>query len=454
VKIVSYSVGISRRSLLKAGAAGIASVAVGSRWFLPTSTRAGAEDRTAGTAEKFSAEVAWRWFETLYDVVKAEALAPTLASRVYGIASVALYESIVGRTRQRPLSGQLNGLSSVPDASGDRAHWPTVANTVLFGVVSGLLPQMSQPSRDRIAGLAETLEETHSPSSGPRRDRSVAHGEEVAAAILGWAAGDGYDTFHNCPYRPAAVAGAWQPTPPVFNPNPLEPCWGEIRPMVLTSGAEISPPGHPAFSTELASDFYAAALDVYEVGVNLTAEQKTIANYWADNAGVSGTPPGHWIAIVSQIARNDDLSLADAAEAYARVGIAMHDAFICCWHTKYLFNLMRPVTYINEQIDPAWLPFIPTPPFPTYTSGHSTQSGAAAFVLTDMFGERTFTDTTHTDHGLTPAQQPRTFQSFEEAALEAAVSRLYGGIHYTFDNEDGFEAGQEVGRLIVDRVTF
>jgi membrane-associated phospholipid phosphatase len=157
---------------------------------------------------------------------------------------------------------------------------------------------------------------------------------------------------------------------------------------------------------------------------------------------------------VSQIARDDTLSLAAAAEAYARVGIAVHEAFIACWNTKYFYKLQRPVTYINDHIDEDWRPYIVTPGFPSYTSGHSTQSGAAARVLTDMLGIKHFTDTTHTDHGLAPPQKPRTFDSFDEAAAEAAVSRLYGGIHFAFDNEDGLASGKCIGQAITDRVRF
>jgi hypothetical protein len=223
--------------------------------------------------------------------------------------------------------------------------------------------------------------------------------------------------------------------------------------MVLRNGAELQPPGHPEFSTDAGSAFYAAALEVYEAGRRLTDEQKLIADHWADGAG-TGTPPGHWVAIVSQIARNEPLSLAEAAEAYARAGIAAHDAFVCCLNAKYRYNLLRPVTYINDFIDAGWSPHIVTPPFPSYTSGHSTQSGAAATVLTDMFGQKSFRDTTHIDHGLTPRLEPRSFRSFEEASAEAAVSRLYGGIHYAFDNDHGLESGKQIGRLISERVQF
>jgi hypothetical protein len=224
--------------------------------------------------------------------------------------------------------------------------------------------------------------------------------------------------------------------------------------MVLTSGGECPPIAHPAFSTSNGSDFYNAALEVYNVGLGLTAEQKTIADYWADGAVATGTPPGHWIAIVSQIARNDRLSLAETAEAYARVGIAVHDAFIACWNAKYVYNLQRPVTFIRNNINATWSSYIGTPAFPTYTSGHSTQSGAAARVLTDMFGPKPFIDTTHTDHGLVPPQQPRIFNSFDEAAAEAAISRLYGGIHYAFDNNNGLVCGQCIAQKIQERVSF
>lgn len=208
------------------------------------------------------------------------------------------------------------------------------------------------------------------------------------------------------------------------------------------------------FSDDSASPFYAAGLEVYNVGVNLTDEQKAIALYWADAPLTTGTPPGHWIALVGQLARSDDLSLMAAAEAYAKVGIAVHDAFIQCWHAKYAHNLQRPVTYVRDHIDPGWLPFIGTPSFPSYTSGHSTQSGAAAEVLTEMFGVRAFTDTIRADHGLGPPLGPRSFSSFDHAAYEAAVSRLYGGIHFSFDNDDGLLSGRCIGHTIAHRLRF
>jgi hypothetical protein len=284
--------------------------------------------------------------------------------------------------------------------------------------------------------------------------RSVDQGQKVADAILSWAATDGFSDFNNCPYVSERESGAWEPTPPGFMPNPQQPCWGQLRPMVLTSNEECAPPGHPEFSTDPESAFYTAALEVYDTGQTLTDEQRTIAQYWNDGVGITGTSSGHWTAIVGQIARNDGLSLATAGEAYAKLGIAVVDAFITVFHAKYVYNLERPVTYIQDHIDNTWLPDIVTPPNPSYSSGHSTQSSAAAEVLTDLFGHKAFTDTLHTDHHLMPPQEPRTFSSFNEAAAEAAVSRLYGGIHYAFDNNDGLSSGQCVGQAINERVHF
>jgi len=419
---------------------------------------AGADlDQSKKSADTFPSDVASTWFEQLYDVVKVEKTTPPPASRIYGITAVALYESIVAGTEEnRSLVGQLNGLTSLPEPKKNKKyHWPTVANAVLANTIRRLYPMISQASLEAINNLEQSFaSQQQAVVPRPVYRRSVAHGQAVAAAIFEWAATDGVSIHKDCPYVPVPVDGAWEPTPPAFDPNPLQPCWGSIRPMVLTSGEECPAPGHPAFSTDPASDFFAAGLEVYNVGLNLTDEQKTIADYWADGPGATGTPPGHWIAIVSQIARGDGLSLTAAAEAYARVGIAVHDAFIAGWSTKYATNLQRPVTYINDNIDATWVSYIVTPAFPTYTSGHSIQSGAVTTVLTDIFGIKSFTDTTHTDHGLVPPQEPRTFGSFDEAGAEAAVSRLYGGIHFVFDNDDGLASGQCIGLAIHDRVSF
>ena len=417
-----------------------------------------ANNKEKNSADSYPSDVASVWLDKLYDVIKSEGTAPPVASRIYGVTAVALYEAMApGSLENRSLVGQLNGLTGVPQTKNNdkKYHWPTVANAALARTIRGIFTSLKSENLYDINVLeAHFNAQFQDQVKKNDFDRSVEQGQAVADAILAWAASDGFAIFNNCLYVPASVPGAWVPTPLGFNPNPLQPCWGQIRPMVLSSGADCPPPGHPAFSTNHGSQFFAAAQQVYDIDKGLTDEQRTIATFWADNAGATGTPPGHWIAIVGQVARNDSLSLMAAAEAYARVGIAVTDAFIECWNAKYIYNLQRPVTYIQNRIDATWLPYLVTPNFPTYISGHSTQSGAAAKVLTDMFGIVAFTDTIRADHNLVPPLAPRTFQSFDDAAGEAAVSRLYAGIHFSFDNNDGLASGRCIGQTIIREVHF
>jgi len=354
------------------------------------------------------------------------------------------------------LVGQLNDLTSLPQPQPHKKyHWPTVANSALATILRQLFPNASAGSLAAIAALEQHFaSEFQSEVPPPFFARSVTQGQLVADAVFDWAATDGYATLNNCPFTPPSGPGLWVPTPLAFTPNPLQPCWGQLVPFVLSSGAECAPPPHPAYSEDPASQFFHDAKEVYDTVNTLTPEQQTIAKYWADGPGTTGTPPGHWIAIVGQIADTDGLSLAATAEAYARVGIAVADAFIACWHTKYLYNLLRPVTYIRHLIDSVWSSFIVTPSFPEYTSGHSMQSGAAETVLTDMFGKKAFTDTTHINHGLVPTLAPRSFRSFIAAANEAAISRLYGGIHFRPAIELGVQQGVCVGQTIINHVKF
>jgi membrane-associated phospholipid phosphatase len=418
--------------------------------------RAG-EILTSPPAESFPGTVAVAWFDLLYDVVKAEHVTPPQAARTYGLAAVALYEAIVpGSFTHRSLVGQLNELVAVPQPKRFRRHhWPTVANSALSSMTRTLFPSASQSSLEAIMALEHAFATAFQDSVRPSvYARSVSHGQAIAGAISAWAATDGLSTLNDCPYTPPVGPGLWEPTPPGFAPEPLQPCWGQLRPMVLPSSEVCSPPAHPPYAEDPKSEFYAQAFTVYHTAQTLTPEQQTIAHYWADSPGTTGTPPGHWIAIMSQLARHDDLSLMAAAEGFVRVGLAVADAFIGCWHTKYFYNLLRPVTYIQHHIDPAWLPLLSTPNFPEYTSGHSVQSAAAAAVLTAMFGIRSFTDTLHPDHDLPLSLEPRTFSSFEAAAEEAALSRLYGGIHYPFASTNGLLQGRCIGQMITDRVKF
>jgi hypothetical protein len=398
--------------------------------------------------DKMDAEVAVAWFDLLYDTIRTERISPPVASRVIAYAGVALYEAVVPTAGGESLAGQLNALPPLPQTDAKKKyHLATVANVALADTLRGLFPMATQPSRDAIDALEAELAATMPPPTPtPVLSRSEELGHEIAQAILAWAATDGYATYNACPYTPPTGAGMWVPTAP--GTTALQPCWGQLRPFVLTSGEECGAPPPPAYSTDPGSDFYAEAYEVYQTRINLTDEQMAIARFWADGTGTTGTPPGHWISIVGQVVTERHLSLETAARAYAAAGIAMADAFISTWETKFTYNLLRPVTYIQAGIDPSWTPFIPTPPFPEYTSGHSVQSAAAAAVLTDVLGTVSFTDDTHAAAGL----PPRSFDSFVEAAQEAAISRLYGGIHFRSAIENGMDQGKCVAQRILDRV--
>jgi hypothetical protein len=161
------------------------------------------------------------------------------------------------------------------------------------------------------------------------------------------------------------------------------------------------------------------------------------------------TPGAHWIGITKIASRKTNSSFDDSLYAYTKASIAMADAFISCWDEKYRSNLIRPETLINEHFNDSWKPILQTPPFPEYTSGHSVVSGAAAIALTDIFGENfAFDDDTELRYGL----PVRSFNSFNEAADEAAISRMYGGIHYRTAVEIGVKQGRDLGQFVLQQL--
>jgi membrane-associated phospholipid phosphatase len=269
----------------------------------------------------------------------------------------------------------------------------------------------------------------------------------VAAHVLAWSQDDGGAVVENMgfpqEYPLGSAPSAWRPTSAIrLQQTPLLPNWGENRTFAAPSGDACPIADHPAYSEDPTSEFYAQAMVVYDASKTLTPEQKIIARFWSDDPMLSPTPPGHWVSIVLQIAQRDGLAALPTADILARLGMAVADGFIGCWWAKYKYDLIRPVTYIRRVIDPKWEPLLITPPFPEYPSGHSTQSGAAAVVLSAFFGENyAFSDETHVDDGLAA----RSYTSFWQAAEEAALSRLYGGIHFPAANINGLAQGRCIG---------
>lgn len=439
-----HTAGLSRRALLQRAA----SSAVGLVAIAATRSESASAHAWPG-ASAYDAEVPTAWFDLALRLVRTtQGFSPPVVSRAFGYAGVALYEAVApGITKRGSFVGVLNGLTRAPGPADSAYHWPTVANSALAAILRLLFP--TTPSVN-IAAIDElerrfAAEAQASLPFGIYK-RSVSRGAEMARHVFDWSMTDGgHEAFlNNFPaYTPPSGPGLWVPTPPGLL-RALQPYWGANRPFVLGSGETCSSGPPPSFSESVDSAFYAEALDCYRVTSDLTPEQEAIARFWSDDPGQTATPPGHSISILTQVARELNLTLDRAAEAYAKVGIAVADAFISCWRTKYNYNLLRPVTYIRSVIDPNWTSLLVTPPFPEYTSGHSVQTAAAAQVLTSLFGQLTFTDHTHDARGL----PPRSFSSFAAAAEEAAISRLYGGIHFRAAIERGLEQGACIGEHV------
>lgn len=397
------------------------------------------------------------WYELQLAMIReTSGFSPPVAARALAYAGIAQWEALApSAPGARSLAGQLNGLDALPAAPREGYDALVAVNAALAESLRGLYPNALAAH----LAAVDDLERTHERAAAERLDpqaleRSRDHGRTVARHVLAWAASDGghegYLTAFSG-FTPASAPGAWVPTPRRNGPPfpPLQPTWGENRPLVLASGESCMAPPPPAYSEEPSSALYQEAREVYDTVRNLSPEQATIARFWSDDPGQTSTPAGHWVSILNGVVADRAPDIALASEAYARLGIAMNDAFISCWTTKYRYNLLRPITYIQRVIDPTWNadaitdPVI-TPPFPEYTSGHSVASAAAAGALTHVLGAVAFTDPTHLDRGLAP----RRYASFEDAAQEAAISRLYGGIHFRAAIEDGMAQGACVAERV------
>lgn len=392
----------------------------------------------------------------LTDVIVYDIFSPPVASRVYAYPSIAAYEVMAYQnSAYKSLQGQITDLPPIPDPNTPDINFHLAALQAFIKVGTALVF-----SEDRMVDYAESLYHDYREMGMPKRvvEASQEYGNQVAAHILEWANQDNYNqtrtfpkyTIDDRPYR-------WQPTPPDYM-DAIEPHWNKIRPFVIESADQFLPVPPTSFDMDKNSQFYQEVMEVYEVGKNLDDEQKEIAEFWDCNPYVSHhqghvmfatkkiTPGGHWIGITDIATREAEANFMETVEAYALVSIALADAFISCWDEKYRSELIRPETVINQYIDEDWVPALQTPPFPEYTSGHSVISAAAATALTSLFGEPfPFEDTTELEYGL----PSRTFSSFYEASEEAAISRLYGGIHYMPACENGVAQGRALGQFVV-----
>jgi len=401
--------------------------------------------------------------KTLTDIIVHDILSPPVASRIYMYPSVAAYECIVQEkdSERQSLAGQLNGLTELP-TSIENINYQAAAIVAFLDVGQDLVF-----STEKMEEYEQTMHKELKQMVGSKIfSDSKAHGLLIASHIKEWMAEDNYHQTRTFPKFSVDFdsESRWQPTPPDYMEG-IEPHWRAIRPAVLDSAQQFVPIAPPLFSLDKGSQFEQELMEVYSVTNELTdeSEEVTIAKFWDCNPFVSThkghfmfavkkiSPGGHWIGITKEACLKDGSDFSTSVSAYALVSLALFDGFISCWDEKYRSNLIRPETLINKHVDDKWKPLLQTPPFPEYTSGHSVISASASVALTNFFGENfAFTDSTEVEYGL----PVRSFSSFYEAADEAAISRLYGGIHYRSAIDNGVSQGKQVGQYIVDNIVW
>jgi hypothetical protein len=397
----------------------------------------------------------------LNDVVLFNNFPPMIASRNYVYANIAAYECIAaGDSSYISLAGQIKHLPSMPKPDGSKKidfrlaallSFVKVGNAVTFpeGVLMDYYDELKKSARS--AGMPSDV-----------LSNTVAFSDTISASIMKWSKKDNYAQTRSAErFTVTTDEGRWTPTPPAYA-GAVEPHWCDVRPMLLDSANQFQAPAPPVYNMkDSTSEFCRQAMEVKRTVENLTEEQKHIAEFFDDNpfnlhvqghvmyATKKFSPSGHWMNIVGIAAEKAKADFNKTVASYTATAIALYDGFIACWKSKYTYNTVRPETVINKYLDQDWRPYIQTPPFPAYVSGHSVISAASAETMSHFYGDNfQYTDTSLNEFGI----KPRSFKSFRDAALEASWSRLYGGIHYRADLENGNLLGKQLGEYIVKRL--
>ncbi|WP_276388614.1 vanadium-dependent haloperoxidase [Eudoraea chungangensis] len=398
------------------------------------------------------------------EIMIHDIFSPPVASRIFAYPNVAAYEIIALEDEQYlSLAGQAHELTTIPKPPADKKINFQLAALVAHMDVSKRLIF----SEEKLESFRDSLYTKWEGQNPQEFEAARDYGLVVANHISEWMNKDNYKQTRTMPKFTVDTdePSRWQPTPPAYMDG-IEPHWNKIRPFVIDSANQFIPVPPPPFSMDEDSEFYKELKEVYDISVEITAkgdssEEIAIAQFWDCNPYVSVTrghlmfatkkitPGAHWIGIVKIATKKTNSDFNKTVYAYTKTSMAIADAFISCWDEKYRSNLIRPETLINAHIDDSWKPVLQTPPFPEYTSGHSVVSGAAATALTEIFGDNfAFDDDTEIPYGL----PIRSFNSFNEAADEAAISRMYGGIHYRKAVSVGVKQGRDLGRFMLDNL--
>lgn len=409
-------------------------------------------------ATEFTNKMALTWVDLMLDQVRVQRIGPPPAARAMGYLGVALYESVVhGIPDGHSMAGQLEGLDKLPVPDNNQEYdWPTVMNSCAYLVCDEGLARYVGPNTVNLVQLHDKMNHMQDSlvANAEVSARSKQYGKDLANALIEYMKTDMYDyTRENNIYESPSRAGDpshpeyWEPTD--IDKTAFEPYFGGLRPLGLdTTELCMQDPTIP-FSQDPNSEFCKFCEKLYGIDTSFSEYDRITSLYWADCPVETYTPPGHWLKIAKQHVRKNNYNLAQTAELYAYLGMSEYNAAISVWKIKYKTNLLRPKTYISEILKKTdWEPYLETPPFPEYPSGHSGFSGAAATVLTHYFGEAEFVDSTNLVIGL----YPRKFASFNAAAKEAAYSRMYGGIHYEAAILDGMTIGSCLANNLMKKI--
>ena len=390
----------------------------------------------------------------LVNTVMEDLFTPPIASRIYVYPNIAFYECIKNDDASlSSLAGKLNGLKNIPAPPAGADNF--IAACVSFSYVAQALVGSEYKIENWRKAFTDSL---MLQSDTIIIKNSIQYGHTVADSIIAWTKKDNYLKSRGLiRYVITNKPGDWQPTPLDYAQG-LEPHWNTIRPLTLSNASQFSPKEKLVFNKAKNSVFYKNMMETYNIGKGLDTIGKATALYWDDNPNVSKnighlnyfihkiSPGGHWVMIAQQSCTEKNISVTKSSQVYALTTVAIFDAFISCWDEKYRTNLIRPITIINRSVDHNWVPYIQTPPFPEFTSGHSVTSNAAATVLTALLGDNfSFTDKTEIPFG----NSTRTFNSFYEAALQSSTSRVYGGIHYPATARISVLQGKAVGKNVL-----
>jgi len=392
------------------------------------------------------------------DVIVHDVFSPPVASRIYAYSNIAAYEVLVQSDNNYiSLQAQLPSFPKIPSPKKNVSS--SLAAVYSFLLTGKQLVYSDSILQDSINNILQWYK--HKKIDAAVYENSLQYAELVADSIKSWMQKDHYkETRKLRRYAYLKEDGKWSPTPPGYFAA-VEPYWNKIRCLTMDSASQFIPKKVVTFSKDSGSEFYRQAYEVYSISKNLSTEEKAIASFWDCNpfdlktsghlyfASKKISPGGHWINITALACKKTNSNIMRSSAAYTLVSIGLFDAFISCWDEKYRSNSIRPETYIDKYIDESWRPLLQTPPFPEYTSGHSVVSTVSAIVLAKIFGDNfSYMDDTETEFNL----PPRHFNSFIDAANEAAISRFYGGIHYRSAIINGQDQGYKIGALVLQKV--